>query len=67
MRVSGFFGLSVGGVGLMIMAMWVALQNYPINESYAESAKLESAVALMNECERTGLPQWELTERADVP
>lgn len=51
----------------MIMAMWVALQNYPINESYAESAKLESAVALMSERERAGLTQRELAERADVP
>ena len=32
----------------------------------AESAKLESAVALMSERERAGLTQRELAERADV-
>ncbi|KAF0393183.1 helix-turn-helix domain-containing protein [Pediococcus pentosaceus] len=33
----------------------------------AESAKLESAVALMSERERASLTQRELAERADVP
>jgi ribosome-binding protein aMBF1 (putative translation factor) len=33
----------------------------------AESARLESAVALMNERVRAGLTQRELAQRADVP